>query len=157
MVKAELDDQSSLVAAFKGATAVFAVTDFWGPFFDPASTQKLKPGQTINEYSYDLELQRGKNMANAAATTLDTLERYVWSSLSDATKWSKGKYTWVYHFDSKAHVADYINEKLPELAKKTSLIQVGMYASNHLLFPILVPTKVRSNCSKNHTGKNREN
>jgi uncharacterized protein YbjT (DUF2867 family) len=32
MVAADLDDSSTLPAAFAGATAIFAVTDFWGPF-----------------------------------------------------------------------------------------------------------------------------
>ena len=129
MVKGELDDVDSLQAAFKGAHAIFGVTDYWGPFLDPANTAKVKPEQTINEYCYELEVQRGKNIALAAAG-VDTLERFVFSSLSDAKKWSKGKYTRVYHFESKAKVVEYIMDELPELDKKTSFVQVGWYLAN---------------------------
>lgn len=100
MVTGELDDIDSLHVAFKGAHVVFDVTDYWGPLFDPANRAKVKPAQTINEYCYELELQRGKNILLAAAG-VDSLERFVFSSLSDARQWSKGKYTCVYHFNSK--------------------------------------------------------
>lgn len=68
----------------------------------------------MNELCFDLEVQQGKNIANASTKT-KTLDRYIWSSLSDIKKWSKGKYTWVYCFDGKAKVAEYIKEELPEL------------------------------------------
>jgi len=129
VVKGDLDDKDSLIAAFKGADAIFSVTDFWGPFYNPANHQKLKEGQTINEFCYEYELQQGKNVADAAAT-VDGLERLVVSALCDAKKWSKEKYTWVYHFDSKAHIVDYINEKHPEMAAKMSIVQMGIYMSN---------------------------
>ena len=48
MVSANLNDLSPLDAAFVGATAIFAVTDFWQPFNDPANQAKAKPSQTIN-------------------------------------------------------------------------------------------------------------
>ena len=140
MVKGELDDVDSLHAAFKGAHAIFGVTDYLGPFLDPATHAKLKPGQLINEICYELEVQRGKNVALAAAD-VDTLERLVFSSLSDARKWSKGKYTRVYHFDSKVKVVQYITEELPELSKKTSFVQVGCYMTNWKM-PAFQPRKV---------------
>jgi len=52
------------------------------------------------------------------------------SSLCDATKLSGGKYTEVYHFDSKAHTVDYIRDTYPELAAKLSIVQLGSYLSN---------------------------
>jgi hypothetical protein len=129
VVQADLDNTQSLIAAFKGADAIFSTTDFWGPFFNPATQSKLKPGQTINEYVYEYEVQQGKNIADAAAT-VEGLDSLIVSALCDATKCSKGKYTWVYHFDSKAHIVDYINEKYPDMAKKMSIVQVGSYMSN---------------------------
>lgn len=69
----------------------------------------------MNELCFDLEVQQGKSIANASTKT-KTLDRYIWSSLSDVKKRSKGKYTWVYCFDGKAKVAEYIKEQLPELA-----------------------------------------
>jgi len=129
VVQADLDNPQSLIAAFKGADAIFSTTDFWGPMFNPATKSKLKPGQTINEYAYDYEVKQGKNIADAAAT-VEGLDRLIVSALCDATKWSKGKYTWVYHFDGKAHIVDYIREKYPDMAKKMSIVQMGCYMSN---------------------------
>lgn len=141
MVRADIDDPSTLIPAFQGAHAIFAVTDFWSPFFDPANQSKLKPGQTMNEFCYELEISQGKNLANAAAK-VDTLERYVYSSLSNARKWSKGKYTWVFHFDGKAKVVDYIKGELPALVQKMSIVQIGLYMTNWKAAPFAAPQKV---------------
>ena len=128
-MKADINDPSSLILAFKGATVIFGVTDFWHPFYDPENQKKFKPGQTINQFCYDLEFTQGRNIADAAAT-VESLERYVWSSLSSAKKWSKGKYTWAYHLDAKAYVDEYIKEKQPKLWEKTSVLQVGFFLTN---------------------------
>lgn len=55
---------------------------------------------------------------------METLERYMCSALSDA---KKRKYIWIYHFDGKVKVVDYIKEGLPDLAKKISVLQIGLY------------------------------
>jgi hypothetical protein len=65
---------------------------------------KLSPGQTLREWCYETEVKQGKNIADAVATVKD-LEMFIWSTLSHSSKWSKGKYTGVYHFDSKAAVS----------------------------------------------------
>ena len=143
MVRGDLDHPDTLTAAFSGAHAIYAVTDFWQPFFNPGSEARLREGQIMNELCFDLEVQQGRNIADAAAKT-ETLERYIWSSLSDVKKWSKGKYTWVYHFDSKAKVAEYIKEELPELAEKMSVLQIGLYATHWQSAPFLAPQKVKS-------------
>jgi hypothetical protein len=109
-----------------------SVTDFWAPFFLPTTPSKLTPNQTINQYCYALEVQHGKNIALAASRTLSTLHLLIWSSLVDTTKWSRGKYTWNYHFDGKAHIYNHIVENYPELAKKTSQLFMGSYMSNFL-------------------------
>ena len=129
VVKGDLDDKDSLISGFKGANAIFAVTDFWHPLLDPANKAKLKSGQTMNEFAYDYEVQQGKNIADAAAT-VDSLERFVFSSLSKTKYWSKGKFTHVYHFDSKAEVVDYIKQELPKLWEKTSIFQPAMFMTN---------------------------
>ena len=56
-------------------------------------------------------------------------------------KWSKGKYTWVYHFDSKAKAVDYIKQQLPALAKKMSVVQIGLYFTHWQTMPFLAPQK----------------
>ena len=139
VVKGDLNDKESLVAAFKGADAIFSNTDFWTQFDNPATREKVKPGQSINEYCYDFEVQQGKNVADAVAT-VEKLDRFILSSLSDTKKLSKGKYTHVYHFDAKAAIVEYVRERYPELAAKMSVVQAGMYMSNWTLMP--KPVKV---------------
>lgn len=94
-----------------------------------AHVAKLSQGQTLREWCYETELQQGKNIADAVAA-VDNLDLFVWSSLSAAKKWSRGKYSGVFHFDSKADVVDYINSVHPGLAKKMSILQMGLYVTN---------------------------
>ncbi|KAG2176079.1 hypothetical protein INT44_000558 [Umbelopsis vinacea] len=142
VVQGDLNDVDSLMTAVQGANVVFGVTDFWEPFFNPATKEKLAPGQLINEYCYDIEIQQGKNIANAVAAIVDTtLDLFVWSNLAHVKKWSKGKYTWVYHFDSKAEIYEYVKISIPQLAKKTSSVQLGNFAENWITVPITAPQK----------------
>lgn len=155
MVRAELDDIQSLVEAFDGAHAIYAVTDFWAPFFDPANAAKAKAaGQTPNEYAFDIEVRRGLNIAEAAAEprVLQTLDRFIFSTLADVKKWSGGKYTWVYHFDSKAKVTEHVRAHMPELAKQMSTLQIGEYATNWKKLPSMAPKKVK-HCSTSQSAK----
>ncbi|CZR55932.1 related to nitrogen metabolic regulation protein nmr [Phialocephala subalpina] len=133
IVPGDVDNVESLKKAFKGANVIFGNTAFnIGVIIAPtdADIAKLKPNQTTNEYVFDEEVQQGKNIVDAAATVGDSLELFVWSGLSHTKKWSKGKYTNVYHFDSKATVLDYVHEKYPDLAKKTSQLQMGLFINN---------------------------
>ena len=141
MVLGNIGDYESLISAFTGATAIFGVTDFWGIYNDPASAGELKQGQTISEYACKVEVRYGKNIVDAAAT-VKGLEKFIWSTLPPTKKLSKGKYTWIYHFDGKAAVNDYLLEAHKNLAKKTSFITVTLYASNQLNYPIVSPRKV---------------
>ncbi len=146
MVAADLDDASSLVEAFQGASAIFTVTDFWHPFYDPEHRARAAAANKhITVFTYEYELQQGKNIFDAAAQ-IDTLDRLIFSGLSDATRFSVGKYPHVCHFISKAHAAVYAEEKHPKLWKKTSIIQVGFYLSNVLpgQQPLFTPRKVSS-------------
>lgn len=141
VVAADLDDPKTLEPAFQGANAIFLVSDFWGMYGDPANKDKPKPGQPLNVWVAEHEVQQLKGAIDAVAK-VSTLERFVYSSLSNATKWSNGKYTHVYHFDSKAIAEDYARETYPELWKKTSIYQAGFFLSNFVLNPILQPVKV---------------
>jgi hypothetical protein len=65
--KADLDDIDSLKDAFRGASAIFAVSNIYKLIFDPANipgTQQA--GITVNEYACNLETKRGMNIAIAA-------------------------------------------------------------------------------------------
>ena len=64
-------------------------------------------------------------MADAAAQ-IPTLEKYIFSSMASATKWSKGKFTTLYHMDSKALAVDY-TKSLLGLKDKFSEIQAPIY------------------------------
>lgn len=141
LVKADLDDPASLKEAFKDANVIFVNTDFWGFLNDPETFSLAeKQGKYPNQVAYDREVQQGKNAADAAAA-VPTLDRYIWSTLSDTKKWSKGEFTWNLHFDSKALVTSYIQSDLPALAAKTSYLQVGMYVQNWKMNPAMRPAK----------------
>lgn len=144
LFKADLDDSKSLEEAFRGANAIFVVSDFWGIYGDPANQDKRTPEQPLNVYAYDREVQQLKNAIDAAAANIDGLDRFVLSSLADVTKWSGGKYTHVYHFDSKAHAEAYGKETHPELWKKTSIFQAGLFLSNFVENPSMPIVKVCS-------------
>jgi hypothetical protein len=86
-------------------------------------------GQTLNEYSYETEVQQGRNIAEAAST-IEGLELFIWSTLVSPREISRAKWTWVFHFDSKAAVERYIKQQLPALSAKTSYFIPGAYVAN---------------------------
>jgi hypothetical protein len=132
-VQADLDSPSTLSSAFEKANAIFAVSGFWGLFGDPANEAKAK-GQPLHVWAANHETEQLKAVVDAAAR-IPTLERFVLSSLSNATKWTRGRYTHVYHFDSKAKAESYGKETYPELWKKTSNFQAGFFLSNFVSNP----------------------
>ncbi|KXX82517.1 NmrA-like family domain-containing protein 1 [Madurella mycetomatis] len=125
MVAAELEDVKSLEAAFAGANVIFSVTNYWEPFFRPdcrAKAQEL--GVTCRRYAYDVEYRQGKNIADAAATAVDTLDDngFLASTLSHA-----GKCTDIF--------PNYVVATHPALAAKMSCIQTGFFTSSHRILP----------------------
>ncbi|KAK2616287.1 hypothetical protein QQS21_000721 [Conoideocrella luteorostrata] len=150
MVVGDADDVESIKAAVHGASIVFGNTAFSDAFASPTAEDmaKLRPGQSVREWCYEKELQQGKNIADAVAT-VDTLDLFVWSSLSHARKWSGGKYSGVFHFDSKAHVVDYINSVHPKLASKMSIMQMGLFITNWKWGQAAVPWEKRPDGSMN--------
>jgi uncharacterized protein YbjT (DUF2867 family) len=117
MVAANLDDEDSLIKAFNGANAIFAVTDFYEPF-----ATGIGP-----ENAMEIEYSRGVNLARAAAATT-TLEYYFWSTLPAASGLTNGEAK-VPHFDAKGAIDAYI-KKDPVLNAKTVFLLTGFYASN---------------------------
>ncbi|EGR47084.1 uncharacterized protein TRIREDRAFT_109313 [Trichoderma reesei QM6a] len=140
LVRADMDDPATLSEAFAGVHAIFAVSDFWGLYGDPANKDRPAPGQPLNVWAAEHEVRQLKNVIDAAAE-VDSLERFVFSGLSNATKWSRGKYTHVYHFDSKARAEEYIRETYPALWARTSVFQAGLFLSNFVGNPIMRPVK----------------
>lgn len=100
LVRADLNDPSSLESALSGSYGVFGVTDFWSLL----STGSAKATET----------QQGINLFNASKAA--GVKHFVFSSLPDVTKLSKGRITSVEHFDSKAAVQAYAEaHKSPEM------------------------------------------
>jgi len=118
---------------------IFSVTNYWEPFFRPDCRQKAADaGISCRKYAYDIESQQGKNIADAAGSTVDTLNKngFIASTLSHAGKSSKGKYKELYHFDAKADIFPYyVEEKHPKLAAKMSCLQTGYFTSSYKLAP----------------------
>ncbi|KAK4163804.1 hypothetical protein QBC43DRAFT_319199 [Cladorrhinum sp. PSN259] len=128
LVQADANDLNSLKSAFAGSHVIFAVTNFGELFMSNSlDGQKAK----------SLEAQQGINFALAAASTLDTLEHYVWSTLPDSHSISGGKNP-VPHFDGKAAVDEHIRSSMPELLAKTTFLFVGMYSSVFAM-PLFLP------------------
>lgn len=141
MVEADLNDPESLDLAFKGATVIYGVTDFWRPLSDPELTKNVNPGQCLSKWAYEYELQQGKNIFDAAAK-VSGLERLIFSTIADVAEHSEGKYTRAYHADSKAHAEQYGRRKYPQLWNKTNTIQIGVYLSNFAELSTEMPKKV---------------
>ncbi|EAQ88704.1 hypothetical protein CHGG_05323 [Chaetomium globosum CBS 148.51] len=139
VVRADLDDVDSLKTAFAGANIIFSVTNYWEPFFRPDGRAKAQElGITCRRYAYDVEYQQGKNIADAAATVVDSLEEngLLASTLSHAAKCSNGKFKDLYHYDAKADIfPDYVAATHPQLAAKLSCIQTGFFTTSHRILP----------------------
>ncbi len=121
VVQADLLDVVSLSKAFTDANAIFVNTDYWGPFIAAkraSMSQKTTRAKSDDEIAFQIEVLHGKNAAHAAAA-VPSLERFVYSALPGIEKQSDGKYS-CHHADSKSDIVDYIIEKEPVLAKKSS-------------------------------------
>ncbi|PYH99061.1 NAD(P)-binding protein [Aspergillus ellipticus CBS 707.79] len=139
IITADLDDVGTLVPALQGANLIFSVTNYWEPFFRPDCRQKAADlGISCRRYAYDVELQQGKNITDAAAQTVDSLDEngFIVSTLSHARYCSRGEFQELYHFDAKAEVfPGYVKERYPALARKMSCVQTGYFTSSYKLVP----------------------
>ncbi|KXX72994.1 NmrA-like family domain-containing protein 1 [Madurella mycetomatis] len=127
VIRADWNDEASLVEAFEGVAAVFAVTNWWESLFSGKSQWE----------SGDIEERHGMNIARAAAKT-PTLEHYLWSTQPSAKRMLPGKLE-TPHMDYKANVDARIKAELPELARKTTYLYFGYYPQNMAYFPLLKP------------------
>lgn len=132
VVSADIDKPTSLIPAFSGVEVIFAVTDFWAPFFASYGELSKTSDRATGEHALSIELKRGKAIVDAAAKVLDKegkLERFIWSSLPSVNGLSNGKYTYDYHHDSKAQVAKYLQER-EGLWERSSILLLGFYTTN---------------------------
>ena len=65
-MQADMNDKESLLKAVTGASAVFAVTNYW------------------EKMDHNLEYEQGKKLADAAKEA--GVNHYIWSSLINVTK-----------------------------------------------------------------------
>lgn len=134
MVKGDYDDLESLKAAFQGANAIFAVTD-WATCFTRVSEDKTlqdeaeAAGMSFEEYAGDLETLQAINVATAASDpkVLSTLDKFIFSTLAPVQRISGGKYKHAYEFDSKAAAERYMRERLPDLRSRLSTVTMGIF------------------------------
>ncbi|OQE44384.1 hypothetical protein PENCOP_c002G07309 [Penicillium coprophilum] len=136
VVEANLDDKESLHRAFTGVNAIFLNTDFWQTYRDALASGIDQT--TSAKQGYEAEVTYGENVANIAAT-IPTLERLIYSALGPMNRASGGKYSHCHHWETKAHIVDYIETQKPKLSKKTSFIYIACYISNPFLYPKFQP------------------
>ncbi|KAL9613028.1 MAG: hypothetical protein Q9167_002418 [Letrouitia subvulpina] len=165
MVSADRYDQDGLVAAFKawrtlevsthrvlsllfqGASAIFAMTDFWVPFITALGSQNPPDPTSACEIAKEDEMRQGRVAVDAALTCLDTLEHFIFSSLPNDVQVSNGKYR-MPHFAAKVITMHYIqslSERKASGEKRlhdiTSGVIVSYYMENWLKHPYLWPQK----------------
>ncbi|KAL6407492.1 hscarg dehydrogenase [Ilyonectria robusta] len=138
MVYGDVNDESSLLRAFEGATAIFAVTTFW-EFIHTLGV----------EGAGEAEVSQFINLAKAAAAT-PTLRHYVLSTLPSTSRISAGQYP-VPHFDFKQKGVDWIVANTPDLWAKTTEFWAGAYASNLAELPLLKFIEIQWYMTKKET------
>ncbi|KAH6715759.1 NmrA-like family protein-like protein [Leptodontidium sp. MPI-SDFR-AT-0119] len=106
LVNADLDNIDSLIAAFKDATVIYAVTDFFEPF----------------------DRNPARHQLSQSSSTTPTLKHYIWSALANPRKISGGKYM-IPHFVGKNIVDDFIKNN-PALFAKTAFLWNTYYPSS---------------------------
>ncbi|KAG9250041.1 uncharacterized protein F5Z01DRAFT_731162 [Emericellopsis atlantica] len=141
VVTADLDVPGSMEKAFRGANVIFGTTDFVQHLQDPkiiaAAQAENRP---VNELATERETEQAKRLIDAAAANVDALDLFVLSTLSDAKGLSQGKIQYNLHFDSKWAAVEYLKATYPALWAKTSLLQLGIFASNWKV-PYYTPRK----------------
>jgi len=131
VVQGNLSDLPSLALAFKDAHAIFVNTDFHEVYRGSQALGLAE--QDTSKLAFDQEVLHGKYAAIAAAS-VSSLERFVYSALGPIKKHSKGKYA-SNHWDSKAGILEFVEERLPNLYKKLSVIYLGGYNTNPFFKP----------------------
>ncbi|KAI9569974.1 hypothetical protein HD554DRAFT_2089140 [Boletus coccyginus] len=120
VVQGDLWDVPSLKNAMDGAEGVFGVTNY----YDPKNFAQGQFSETL----------LGKNLVDAAIAV--GVKFFIWSSLPNCTTVSNGKYSKVYHFDTKAKVDDYLRDsQLPH-----ANLHVGWFSENIWNYDCLTPT-----------------
>lgn len=135
LIQADLGDSSSIEKALDSVHVIFANIDFWTVYRDPSSAQSAAAeGKSLGRYSYDVEVQHGKVLIQAAAA-VRTLERLIYSGLPPMDKAESAEIAECFHWDAKAATIKYLRDQYPDLNAKTSIIYLAAYADNAFIIP----------------------
>ncbi|KAF2714812.1 NAD(P)-binding protein [Pleomassaria siparia CBS 279.74] len=150
VIAGNLDSVPSIAHAVHGSHVVFGNTDFWTHYSNPSThARAAAEGRAANVVAYDLEVAQGKKMIDAVATTTTaTLDRFILSTLSDTRGISRGKFMNNFHFDAKWQQVVYLRDTYPALWQKTSLLQLGIFASNWKMPGAHAPVKQKDGTFK---------
>ncbi|KAK7033716.1 NmrA domain-containing protein, partial [Favolaschia claudopus] len=112
VVVGNLWDKESVKSAIRGSEAVFGNTNFWDPEIWPADPEGKG------------EITQGKNLVDAAKE--EGVKFFIYSSLPNATKDSKGVYKHIYHVDNKAVIEEYLRAS----GVPCAMLLTGYFAEN---------------------------
>lgn len=125
IVQVDLMSELSIRTAFANATAIFAVTDYYATFHNPSTRIVASVhGTTVADFAFHIEKRIGYSILEAAAD-VDSLERFVWSTLPympERQAPNKRGHRMVMSRWETAAYARYF----PELAAKTSFLKPGL-------------------------------
>ncbi|KAI8932487.1 hypothetical protein NX059_010671 [Plenodomus lindquistii] len=132
---ADYSDVACLEQAFEGATAIFAVTDFYR-HLDEHSTRTLADvrRRTVEEIAGSRELREGQAIVDAAAK-MTGLQCLVLSTLLKVDAAAAGEEKrGLQQFKSKAAALDYLKERHPDLAASTRVLIPALYMEDWTMF-----------------------
>ncbi|KAJ7099877.1 NAD(P)-binding protein [Mycena crocata] len=119
VVAGNLFDKESVKDAILGSEAVFGVTNFWDPEIYPLDPKGKG------------EIVQGKNLVDAAKEV--DVKFFIWSSLPNSTKESKGLFPNVYHLDNKAVIEEYLKASgVPHAILLTGWFGESLWRWNYL-------------------------
>ncbi|KAJ7176976.1 NAD(P)-binding protein [Mycena filopes] len=119
VVAGNLFDQESLKIAMRGTDAVFGVTNFWDPEIYPANLEGKG------------EIFQGQNLVDAAKYV--GVKFFIWSSLPNSTKESKGLFPNVWHLENKAIIEEYLKSSdIPHAILLTGWFGESFWRWNYL-------------------------
>jgi uncharacterized protein YbjT (DUF2867 family) len=119
VVQADIDDETSVRAAFEGAYGAYCLTNFW------------------EHFSGDKEIAQAANMARAAKSA--ELKHVIWSTFEDSRRWIpltddrmptlQGRFK-VAHFDAKSEADHFFTD----LGVPTTFLLTSAYWENFIYF-----------------------
>lgn len=141
MVQGDFDDPQSMFRALRGANVIYGNTDFIQNMMNPEfQARAQQQGRAPNELATDHELVQAKCLMDAVASTLDTLDLFIFSAFAGTKDITQGKISYNLHFDCKWEAIKYLKAQHPKAWERTSLLALGLYMTN-IWFEWYLPRK----------------